>query len=1268
MKKLTLTLQICLMLLVSLTAFANDRNRRSMGENPVDIALDQKLTPAERSTERSSKISELKTNLEKLYEYYVDGENKLGPSHQKEELTMMLDDLYAMSFISLSQRNNFITGYLGVNRVDESIGCMSSKCRWKKGYQNYINAAITALRNTSAPPCVAVGQVSTTGYCCGQTLSLPNYVYTKNNNSCGKKAREACTSHGECCSKFCSGIESDGGGVCTSVKTCYALVPLGSECDIDNPYCRDGRCVNINYNSSNVSECTVNRNGAACSTNLDCCSDKCEDNKCVPKRMCLDCYERGETPPEGKSCCPGLLKGIDGHCIPDFPPFILPRSSDNDTITIEDILKKITYNIIQNIFPSAHAAVDCSGTSCTVTEGDKSLTNEQEQDLEQQIKICMEKSDEEEKKTCLENVNEWRKSMIAGNQEDQDPVEISQEEFVSIFNIPAFTSRERSDVHKCEFNSWKDNWLDASRTQKNAEIVLRGFETVLSGVGTRDRVFFSGDNKDKNVYMRLREIMEDLRKNRIEMAMELAELDKDLACDCMEVFGVNTFDADKQTAYTDHCGAAEETQEGVEGDEAQIADTDQGATGLSHEKLLVSWLYMRAQIQMSRFDKNAGMEGKLEELISDLNEIVWEDGDMTEREYLYSFRVKWTRGWIAWAVGIILAIVAIVFVIATFGGGLVILGAALAGGAALAAGYYGTNLVIGLIDGPEGTADWHDEKSGGEDCGVFTCKQRYKRYLYWPKYSDATVNGTTHALKCNVRGFKKNCIRNFYASTIDEPLRTDEDYLAFFANYGESPLIDIWVPVFYPVDDEWFMEEMGMVQKFNDGYQSGRDAMYAARPTGDKKKAYLDENPIEPHLDAFKPDFSTFTKSNGETFKDKYVFNQAKIDKLKESIVTYARCDKLKDCGTMNADTTGTVEINGEQVDLLGLKNFFETDEDAQMFADYVYQMHFFWPRLSADDDKTYPLMGLSAYLEALLYNLKLLGSLNGMRSMAYADAFNAYNEDFNKRKGFYPDAVGGTKMGESGYNPKYSKAVFEAFQLVDFNSGAGIEGFNKAMEEAAASGTLTAADMELADTVKNHALNMKKDEKEYNHYQKHYANTPRGKRKVSAAKTFMEKFNDPLSMIPNLDKGHGVNPMSGKVEEAKAKQNNGSTKQSTPDLSLNMPSFDMPNYNQPSFNSSSSMPKVSGKTKGPSHGLTGEQVRSMIDQGKKNKDNSTIDPNDSIFRIVSKAYKRNLDRVLVSAESLQKSKKGITIQLEKDKKKDISDKTKNELKGLLDD
>ena len=120
---------------------------------------------------------------------------------------------------------------------------------------------------------------------------------------------------------------------------------LGQSCSNKNPYCESGNCRKVDLNTNGVGECLAAKD--SCKSGSECCSNSCQNNKCVPSFTCQDGRKNGQTLKRGQYCGEGLIR-INNICSPDFPPLVIPQVKMFP-------LKKLINIFAEFIIPSANA-------------------------------------------------------------------------------------------------------------------------------------------------------------------------------------------------------------------------------------------------------------------------------------------------------------------------------------------------------------------------------------------------------------------------------------------------------------------------------------------------------------------------------------------------------------------------------------------------------------------------------------------------------------------------------------------------------------------------------------------------------------------------------------------------------------------------------------------------------------------------------------------------------------------------------------------------
>jgi hypothetical protein len=1086
----------------------------------------------------------------------------------------------------------------------------------------------------------------------------------------------------------------------------------------------------VNYNSSNVMECKPV--GASCQSALDCCTDKCVDNKCVMQKKCLHCKKKGEKPEEGESCCPGYYKNLKGFCVQDLPKFYIPETSSFDW---KKTFKKALHNIIDLVLPTAHAVqTDCSAEDtkageCKFQQGHQDLTAEQEKEIDEEVKRCFEKGTKEEQDKCYKDVNELKKTYIEGNKKigKMDGYDgFTQQDYVDEYNIAAFSSKEQSDVKNCQFNSWGDNWMDSTSVERNAEVILRGFEVMMSGVGTQDRIYFKdAKGKTSNIYKRALKVADRIKEYRKQQAFALAQIDRKMACGCMKVFGPTKFSDEQQSAFKKYCDTSDVksyAENSVEAKEGQIGEDDMGATAISHEKILVEWLRIRAEHQLDRFNSNAMVGGELTELVEELEKLNWDSHKMKE-EYIGMYTTHRTAGWIkiAFFFNPFLIFAAMIIEdgfdfkeILTFNS----FGSKKSMGAWVADWFNNENVNV----------SWVDRKSGSEwGCGFLNTKrcQKWKRYLKWPHYKNGPFNSAKANLDkgyCDIRSTQKHCISNIYAPALDSALADTEYATDQWPFINKNPLVDVWVPKFYPhKDPKYFVQDMKIIQEFNQSYRDGVKALKEGLPSGRVSQSYVDRSPFQEEIiEKFAPDMTKMAAPDG-TYLSKYTWGQDKINTLKCAVIRYSSCGWLDKCGdqvTMGSDpnpsfdkcfapansyedmwlecntgdihtndantptsandpetivsTNGVKSANGKCDDPaqhIGFKRFFQSKQDNIMFANYVYQMHFSWPHLSSDESKSYPLLGFEAYLEYINYNMHLLSSLSAKRATEYHDVHLAYKEDLEKKIEAYKSSLNETKMGDPEEEYRFSDELFAVFKKINFSTGQGAGEIMSFASSSTDNDGITGADLNVASTASSAAMRAATRKKAFAHFMREVGQTLRGKKKIEAAKKHMKRFQGEGTFFDREFAKRAKRIEKGKAVIAdEAKSSSRAQKEKVEQKTKKLSSAKKFSYGNKKKLSSTHSTQGYQHRNGNSlnHDISNEEVMQVLDSAKKDKTLWENKPGETIFTQVSKAYHRNLKKVLLIEGDVRRKADNSKVQVEIEDKHKIDESAKDELRDLM--
>ncbi len=938
-----------------------------------------------------------------------------------------------------------------------------------------------------------------------------------------------------------------------------------------------------------------------------------------------------------------------------------------------------------------------------------------------------------------------------------------KEDYIDEYNIPGVTAKTYSDPKACEFNSYNDSWRDASNKEKNAELFLRAFEYVFSHKGTTD-YWFDKNADNKSIFPRAKAVAEKFRKNRQIMLKGMQEIDRKMACQCIAIFGPAKFDSVKQNFFKDSCeeeqamlkqalggdlndlnNKLDNSDSKIDGetsisslngnvtkkekDNAVTEEIDKGAIGISHEKLLVEWLNLRAEAQLERFNTNSELEEELQNLSKFVSEIdfvdVYKDSIQNDslmryssdpkyygdtpvegpgKEYLYRYGFKYTPGWL------MIALVAISFAVGGFLAGPAILGALgvtsvsgwMMAGITILGGGIGAALGNNLFSPPSGRpmdsgplavshamiAAWqyheNDEISASPELqdikrykkcikkvlGVCVKKMKgWDRLFLGARYDNYSPNSES---RCQTYGRAATCFKSGYISK-----RDGEEELSY--------ILDATQPLFV-ADGKVSLNKMPgynltFPQLLNEARDSGVNFLKAkgtnsgfisgSLPSDRKNyRKKSDSYGQEPHLDEAKAAGHFFPKL-GKMQVESVDKNQNGDKSIEVHVIDgaakYARCKSLVDCGAK------ANELDDEEA--LGFGFLFETDSEARQFADYVYQIHWRWSHLTKNSYMGYPLIGLEQYFALVAYNMKLVGSLSASRAVKYSQAYEKYKSDFESRVGEY-NSLGQLGIGTQSSNIKYSSAFYEAFGQLNFSGETNLEQFDAAVNKATSSGKLSQAEVSTLSNGRQSAVRRNSDIAEKKAFDKAVASAdPLAKKLLKKNSEFSNSIVSPLNTMKFKKLGGGSNKSAKDLAAALNNINNkidglkgyGGKKNNSSGVNFTLPkSFNFSRGSQSGNSSSTDSNDGTSESYSSVYKDMNMKASEVDDMLNKLNDSDSLGrvEDDTLFTIVSKAYKRNYSKVLRRQIKPKNAFPGAGI--DKIKEENLSDKAKNELKSLL--
>ena len=897
--------------------------------------------------------------------------------------------------------------------------------------------------------------------------------------------------------------------------------------------------------------------------------------------------------------------------------------------------------------------------SSTTSSG---LTATQEQVLAERRVDCatLKSIDRTALKSCLASVNALEQQYLTGTTttDSDDSTENSEKaEYMTNYEIPGVTAKTYSDLKSCEFNSFNDNWKDASTAEKNAELFLRAFEYVYSHKGTQD---YWEDSGKGNIFSRANAAAIEFRKHRVELLAKMQEIDKKMFCSCIPVYGLENFSEEKQTYYNANCSTSQSSLQASSSDSTSesVGEVESGGIGISHEKLLVEWLEYRAEAQLARFELNSSLEEDLialSEFITNQNFIEVYQDQMIEKQLipgspagdsflLYKWGYKVKEGTIASVLGT----------------------SDKNRYKASTSSYTGSSHAM--------KAAWRYEEDDDIDSSpqiidVQTKRERgsvlsptvfygFHRYYIGPRFSKTN----TSVDSCNVYGRATACFKSAYKVQFGDE-----------TNY----ILDPTLPLF--VDSSLIALEVmdGTSSPFttllNEAKDKGVSYLQSLLPKNKKEYGYYKVNKNygkEEHLNQ-AVELGYFQPKQGElvvkSVEEEY--NGAIIaNAIKKGAQTYIECKNLKtDCSASDVEDSA-----------LGFGYLFESSEDAAKFAEYIYEIHWKWSHITKNNYMGYPLQGLEQYFSLVSYNMKLVGSTALSRAMSYNETADLYRADWEQRESDY----GTTSNIESGTDDSVKSSfetkentAYDVLANINLNGTTNLEVYDRAMSDAVKSGNLSSGDVSILTSARNSAVKRNEDIAESEELSAALATSDTATQNAyNANKASLEKINSPIASagLSSFNvRGSGVSTLS---DVTSSSSSSGSSSKDTADTdstakaktalglnygntasannySSNLASLMGSSPSLTSFGSSTSIAKAAkGINYSKDSGLSKQQVSNMIKEFSKNDLNGN--EADSIFGLVSKAYKRNYGKILTRIEAEQVK----------------NDEKKSELKALLEE
>jgi hypothetical protein len=167
----------------------------------------------------------------------------------------------------------------------------------------------------------------------GKVSSKNNQLIVERSNC--KDNGITCTNNLECCSRKCN------------YPPCE-LNPTSESCTVLKNSSAPMYCV-ASTTTTSSSNATCEKNLKPCQQDSQCCSKHCSNqrNICVDNFKCTDCVPIGRKVSGSQICCPNLLKNSLQYCVPDSPP---PGAFFQPSQDFNKIKKNTKYNFFSKFY------------------------------------------------------------------------------------------------------------------------------------------------------------------------------------------------------------------------------------------------------------------------------------------------------------------------------------------------------------------------------------------------------------------------------------------------------------------------------------------------------------------------------------------------------------------------------------------------------------------------------------------------------------------------------------------------------------------------------------------------------------------------------------------------------------------------------------------------------------------------------------------------------------------------------------------------------
>jgi hypothetical protein len=1054
--------------------------------------------------------------------------------------------------------------------------------------------------NDSTIQCVQPGATCNNWGCCKGLTCAPVPVRARQNMGSCKRFKIQCVQDGDCCSGVC-GEGIGGEKVCAVVRRCFRPQRANQSCD-KNPTCEVGNCELFNANTTGMGECSANK--VKCKSDDQCCSGKCHNKICKPHYTCKNCIEQGKKPRRAEKCCEGLYKAPNGKCIPQLVPFVNKEKQMKKDLSILGIIASF-------MFGDLAYAQDSSGRDSensrqeTMIKSDQSLVDE-----------------------------EQMKALTGMSKNARENVDIKTLDDFKEHELPSYSTKAGTDFNSCKIDLKADYLinlkLNTSQNMLGVEMAVLAFEHMVLGEGTSDYWSENGEGgASTNIHARAATVAQKHADQRALIFGELDDWQIKMECLCWDTKGYPKLDAATRTKYENQCPTEFAAYTQYRADNSNTTDEDYAgdASGIKGKFLITKWTDLNRQFYTRMYTSNSETFQEIYALSSWLENNDWGENDAKTYE-IFNFTTKeWSNGNPNIAAAATMALLA-AGVVAISGGFATATMATLwvSFGIIAGAGTLGASgmWLIGAMKGAwESRSPYlKDEHIKDWKCGKKSQCSDFKRAIILPK-----------AKACNKLVSGNGCIKNFLVHNIDGVDRY---------------IVDPWVPVGLEKTD-LLKDTVPLANRMNTSALAAIARLKSLKPsTTGSIQSYVWPSPVPglpglpvpagmPVLPGMQAITRNVPKYQPTTYLSRPLLDSVETGyfapKLKSPYESYYRLstsmiEKIKDSAKEYAKKEEYL--------------FPNMQADLNKFADYSFDFHFVWPRLSQEGMIAYPMPGMISYfvLMADAMNVKQdenwgnVEGFNDLHAQHLQDLINTINgsDGSNKAEGVLIPGIGNINSELDNLNKDLAATV--AFNGLELGAGNGIKSAKsnlsgKNLLGATGSSNLAAAGVDPSSPLGKAALAFGKNRAILDSQKQKLAaltnavGEKRVKELIAKKDAFRKSFFSPIGSTSGLNlnslgaAGDGGKNANEKPTIIDPIGNFGSQNNNL------LPKYDG-GYNSGGFNQNSGASNYSADDK-----QAQSKIKQAIEYRNQNPADFLKQDGDSLFKIITRSYIRNYDKLL---------------------------------------